>query len=193
MRKLPKEAGMRRVLVAASGALCLAMMTAGLDAAVLCVNPSGSVFLRDACKGNESPVNIAALGAVGPTGATGATGAAGPAGATGATGATGAAGTNVKTIAGFVYGNGSQYGAHFTVTKLSAGKYRLVFPAAEFSNYPAIAVSAWGIPGVLPTANVYYNVINASGDWESQVWLVGPDGITPVDIGFQFVAAEVSS
>ena len=188
---------MRRVVVAASGALALAMMTAGLEAAVLCSNPSGSVFVRDVCKGNETPLNLAALGLVGPTGptgvagATGATGATGDAGAAGAVGPVGPAGPGVKTIAGFAYTNGTQWGAGFTVTKLAIGKYKLTFPGAAFSQFPAIAVSSWGIPGALPTANVVYNVFQG-GEWVSEVWLTGPDGVTPIDSGFQFVAAEVS-
>ena len=162
---------MRRVMVVAAGALCVAM-TAGLDAAVLCSNPSGSVFVRDSCKGNETQLNPAALGLVGP---------AGP------------AGPGVKTVAGFVYGNGAQYGTGFTVTKLSNGKYKLQFPSTYFTDYPAIAVSAWGIPGVLPTANVVYNIYDPStGNFVSEVWLVGADGVTPVDTGFQFVAAQVT-
>jgi len=62
------------------------------DSAVLCVNASEVVFLRTACKANETAVNPVSLGLVGPTGPQGPSGPAGPTGATGATGPSGPAG-----------------------------------------------------------------------------------------------------
>jgi hypothetical protein len=184
---------MRRIVIGVVGVLAVAA-AAPLEAAVLCANPSGSVFVRDVCKANEVTLNAAALGLVGPAGPagpTGATGPAGPTGATGATGATGPAGAGVPTVAGFVYTDGHQFGTGFSVTKLSAGKYKLTFPTSSFTDFPAIAVSAWGIPGVLPTANVVYNIFDGpTQTFVSEVWLVGADGVTPVDTGFQFVAAQ---
>jgi len=108
----------------------LTATTASLDAAVLCANPSGSVFVRDECKNSETQLDLAALGLVGPPGPPG---------------------PGVKTIAGFIYADGAKYGNGFTVTKLAPGKWELLFPIAQFSDFPAVAVSAWGFPGVAPT------------------------------------------
>src|SRR5215467_5615446 len=173
-----EEVGMRRVMVVAAGALCVAM-TAGLDAAVLCSNPSGSVFVRDSCKGNETQLNPVALGLVGPAGPAGAPGTPGTPGAPGAQGPAGPQGTpgvDSPTLSGFVYTDGHVYGHGFIVTKLAVGKFKLEFPAGAFADYPAIAVSAWGIPGVLPTANVVYNVVDpVTHNFVSEVWLVAAD------------------
>ena len=51
-----------------------------VDGAVLCANPSGSVFVRGTCKPNETPLDPVALGLVGPAGPAGPSGPAGPAG-----------------------------------------------------------------------------------------------------------------
>ena len=152
---------MPRLVTTALGGTLL-MFAVSAHAAVLCSNPSGSVFVRAACKGNETQLDPAALG------------------------------LGTPAIAGFVYGDGTTFGSGFSITKLSDGKYQLRFPAAAFSNFPAIAVSAWGIPGVLPTANVVYNIFEGStNSWLAEVWLAGADGVTPVNSGFQFVAAQV--
>jgi len=95
------------------------------------------------------------------------------------------------TVAGFVPPNadiGNQKG--FTVTKLGTGHYKLVFPYSKFSDFPAIAASGWGIPGQVPTVNVFYNISNAEG-FVSEIWVVAPDGVTPVEAGFQFVATQI--
>jgi hypothetical protein len=62
---------------------------APVDAAVLCANPSGSVFVRDQCKANEQQLDLSALGLVGPPGPAGPVGPVGPAGPQGATGPAG--------------------------------------------------------------------------------------------------------
>jgi 2-iminobutanoate/2-iminopropanoate deaminase len=50
-------------------AMALSMLVAGEGtAAKLCANASGSVFVRDACKGNEQVLDPVALGLVGPPG-----------------------------------------------------------------------------------------------------------------------------
>ena len=153
---------MRRALFAVAG-LCLLIPAASAEATVLCSNPSGSIFIRDVCKSNETTVDLAALGV-----------------------------STTKTVAGFVYGDGHTFGSGFNILKISNGHYRLRFPAAEFTNFPAIAVSAWGIPGFLPTADVAYNSFDGpSNSWQSEIYLTAPDGVTLVDIGFQFVAAQV--
>lgn len=46
-------------------------------AAVVCRKGNGAMFVRDACKKKETPVDLAQFGAVGPTGPTGADGAPG--------------------------------------------------------------------------------------------------------------------
>jgi len=65
------------------GLLGVVAIAAYADAAVLCANPSGSVFLRDACKGKETQLDPVALGLVGPRGPQGPTGPQGPAGPAG--------------------------------------------------------------------------------------------------------------
>lgn len=65
------------------------------DAAVLCANPSDSVFLRTACKANEKTVDPVALGLVGPPGPQGPAGPAGPAGPQGPPGPPGPAGNTL--------------------------------------------------------------------------------------------------
>lgn len=67
-------------------------MASYAEALVLCVNPSGSVFVSSACKGSQVQLDPAAVGLVGPPGPQGPQGIQGPAGPTGATGATGPAG-----------------------------------------------------------------------------------------------------
>ena len=82
----------RRVLLPVM-AVFLFGISSYADAAVLCANPSGSVSLRQACKGNETPLDPVALGLVGPAGPQGPAGPAGPTGPPGPTGATGPAGS----------------------------------------------------------------------------------------------------
>src|SRR5688572_5300412 len=73
------------------------------------------------------------------------------------------------TVAGFVGGDGS-IGAQkgFTVTKLGTGRFKLVFPFSKFSDFPAIGVSAWGLPGQAPIINILYNV-GTPGGYESEI------------------------
>ena len=63
-----------------------------VDAAVLCSNASGSVFVRAQCNANEQQLDPAALGLVGPPGPAGAVGPAGPTGPQGPGGAAGPVG-----------------------------------------------------------------------------------------------------
>jgi hypothetical protein len=75
--------------------LVLTISAGYAEAAVLCANPSGSVFIRTACNSNETRLDPVALGLVGPqgpTGPAGPTGVPGPAGPTGPQGLTGATG-----------------------------------------------------------------------------------------------------
>lgn len=94
---------MKRLLVALMVLVTLALagISAYAETLVLCVNPSGSVFASQQCKGGTIQLNPAAVGLVGPqgpagpmgpTGATGPMGPAGPTGPMGPTGATGATG-----------------------------------------------------------------------------------------------------
>jgi hypothetical protein len=97
----------------------------------------------------------------------------------------------VPTVAGFVGINGeigNQKG--FTVTKLGPGHFELRFPTTIFSDHPAVAVSAWGIPGQNPIANVFFNDFN-NGSFRAQVVLRAADGVTPIDAAFQFVATQI--
>jgi hypothetical protein len=41
------------------------------------------------------------------------------------------------------------------------------------------------------SANVLLNTVGPAG-WRVEVWILGADGVTFVDWGFQFVAAQVS-
>jgi hypothetical protein len=106
------------------------------------------------------------------------------------TGPQGPAGPGVKTVAGFVDGNVQRYGHGFTVTKIGTGHYRLDFPNSEFTDFPAVAISAWGLPGFAPTINVTSNT--HPGAWEVDVMAFAPDGQTPANSAFQFVAAQVT-
>jgi len=67
------------------------------DAAVLCGNASGSVFVRDVCKSNETTLNPSALGLVGPPGPIGPAGPSGPAGPGGPAGPAGPPGPQGAT------------------------------------------------------------------------------------------------
>jgi hypothetical protein len=37
---------------------------------------------------------------------------------------------------------------------------------------------------------VFYNIGTAEG-FVSEIWVVAPDGVTPVNAGFQFVATQI--
>ena len=103
----------------------------------------------------------------------------------------GPAGPGVKTVAGFVDGQVNPYGKGFTVTKLGTGHCRLDFPNDEFTDFSAVAISAWGLPGFAPTINVASNT--HPGPWEVDIYATAPDGVTPANTAFQFVAAQVSN
>ena len=72
----------------------LMLVVSVANAAVLCANPSGSVFVRETCKSNETKLDPAALGLVGPQGPAGATGPQGVAGSAGTPGAPGVSGVS---------------------------------------------------------------------------------------------------
>src|SRR5262245_44081008 len=57
-----------RMLMVVAVVLTIAMPA---GAAVVCQKKSGAMFVREACKKKEAPVNLAQFGAVGPTGPTG--------------------------------------------------------------------------------------------------------------------------
>jgi Collagen triple helix repeat (20 copies) len=87
-------------------ALALVATVPGAQGAVLCVNSSGQLLVRDACKPSLTQVDPVALGLRGPTGPAGPTGPTGPqgpqglqgiAGSNGATGPTGPAGPTGPT------------------------------------------------------------------------------------------------
>ena len=122
------------------------------------------------CKPGEAPLTWSQTGPMGPVGP---------------------AGPGIKTVAGFVDGNVQPYGKGFTVTKLGTGHYRLDFPNSEFTDFPAVAISAWGLPGFAPTINVASN--SHPGPWEVDIYATAPDGVTPANTAFQFVAAQVTN
>jgi hypothetical protein len=127
------------------------------------------------------------IGLQGPKGDTGAKGDTGP---QGPKGDTGPAGPGVPTVSGFVYSDGATYGHGFSVTKLADGHFALDFPLNEFADFPAVSVSGWGIPGAAPIANVFSSTQTATA-WHEDIVIMTSDG-TPLDAGFQFVAAQVS-
>jgi hypothetical protein len=55
----------RRILPLLPVLLVIGML-GGAEAAVLCANPGGVVFMRDTCNGNEQQLDLAALGLGGP-------------------------------------------------------------------------------------------------------------------------------
>jgi hypothetical protein len=63
-----------RMLMVAMVALTIAMPA---NAAVICQKKNGAMFVREACKKKETPVDLAQFGAVGPTGPAGPAGPAG--------------------------------------------------------------------------------------------------------------------
>ncbi len=93
--------GLRKVGQIVAVLLVMTIAAGYVEAAVLCANPSGSVFLRATCNGSEIKLDPVALGLVGPPGPAGppgppgparAQGPAGPVGPQGPVGATGAQG-----------------------------------------------------------------------------------------------------
>ena len=78
--------GRMRLFVAV---MLLVGIPVSIDAAVLCSNPSASVFVRTQCKKNEQQLNPVALGLVGPQGPVGPVGPAGPQGPQGLAGISG--------------------------------------------------------------------------------------------------------
>ncbi len=107
---------MKRVLVSVMVLVTLVGICAHAEALVLCVNPSGSVFASEQCKGGAIQLNPVAVGLqgpagpagpAGPTGPTGATGPAGPTGPTGATGPAGPAGSSGNALFADVAGDGT--------------------------------------------------------------------------------------
>lgn len=56
------------------------VLTAPVDAAVLCAKKRGALAIRDACKPKETQVDVASLGLVGPPGPQGPVGPEGPPG-----------------------------------------------------------------------------------------------------------------
>lgn len=85
---------MKRSVLTLAALLIVTAMPAMVEAAVLCANPSGSIFVRTACKSGETALDPATLGLVGPPGPAGPRGEAGPAGPMGPIGATGSSGVS---------------------------------------------------------------------------------------------------
>lgn len=120
--------------------LCVGIAVS-VDAAVLCANPSGSVFVRAQCNSNEQQLNPAALGLVGPQGPAGPTGATGPAGPQGATGPAGPAGPQGATGPAGPQGPQGATGP--------AGPQGAVGPTGPAGNLGSIYVK-FGLPIVTP-------------------------------------------
>jgi hypothetical protein len=95
----------------------------------------------------------------------------------------------VPSVAGFVFDNGFTYGSGFTVNRLDTGQFEIFFSTSTFSNFPALAVSAWGVPGDLPHAIVVVNDF-VDGQWRAVVWVRGLYTNSFVNGGFQFVAGQ---
>lgn len=83
---------MKRVHAGLLGGVALLASASSAEALVLCVNPSGTVVVRETCRPGTAQLDPAAVGLVGPAGPTGPTGPAGPQGPTGPAGAQGPAG-----------------------------------------------------------------------------------------------------
>jgi hypothetical protein len=94
----------RLLLVALMVLVTLVGISAYAEALVLCVNPSGSVFASEQCKGGAIQLNPGAVGLTGlpgpagPAGPQGPAGSSGPAGPTGATGPAGPAGSSGNVL-----------------------------------------------------------------------------------------------
>ena len=74
------------------GVLSLVASLPSAEAAVLCVNSSGALFVRDNCKAGLTQLDPASVGLVGPTGPAGPTGPTGPTGPQGLAGSIGPVG-----------------------------------------------------------------------------------------------------
>ena len=83
---------MQRIHAGLLGGVALLASASSAEALVLCVNSSGSVVVRDACRPGTTRLDPAAVGLVGPAGPQGPTGPAGPQGAQGPAGPAGAQG-----------------------------------------------------------------------------------------------------
>ena len=148
-----------------------------VDGAVLCANPSGSVFVRGTCKPNETPLDPVALGLVGPAGPAGPSGPAGPAGPKGDIGPKGDTGAMGDPGPPGAAGPGLSDFSEVTaeaVTAADAGGRRALTatcPAGKMAvggNYSIFANGgnyAWGIApvssGTFSTSNLAVDPPNA--------------------------------
>src|ERR1041384_3774640 len=87
-----EETPMLRRLMLSIIVIGIAISAANADAATLCANASGSIFVRPACNANETPLDPVALGLIGPRGPAGPQGPQGVIGAQGPEGPQGVPG-----------------------------------------------------------------------------------------------------
>ena len=83
---------MQRIHAGLLGGIALLASASSAEALVLCVNSSGALVVRDACRPGTKQLDPAAVGLVGPAGPQGPTGPAGPQGPQGPVGPAGAQG-----------------------------------------------------------------------------------------------------
>src|SRR5262249_53517838 len=108
------------VLLAVS-VMLLVGVSSHADAQVLCTNASGAVFLRPACRDNETRLDPVALALTGPPGPVGPQGPAGPAGPTGPKGEAGI--SEAYTDAFLTVGGVTNEGKDLFVYPLPSGNY----------------------------------------------------------------------
>ncbi len=192
----------RRILIAAASATGLALIGGGIAYAGGVIPGSGGVIsacyqkaqgqLRvvpagQKCRPSEKALSWnqtgpqGATGPQGPAGPQGPTGPAGPQGATGPAGPQGPAGP-VHQVVGAVNADGTpQAGPTSYSVSLSGNTYKLLFPAAEFTNVPVTVVMPIG--GATVTADLEF--FNGT-QWESDVTFSAP-------AVFNFIASQLSS
>ena len=157
--------------------LLLVGISSRADAAVLCANASGMVFVREACGRNETRLDPVALGLVGPQGPTGPKGPQGEQGPAGAALFANVTGTGVLTN-----------GTATSVSRLSTGFYVVTF-AQNVSQCAVVAT-----PGSTGTGasrlNAWANASLGFIGTEVQIRFNGPDPdtvVTPVDTDFHLI------
>ena len=159
-------------------ALLLVGISARADAAELCANRGGAVFVRQACGPGETRLDPAALGLVGPQGPTGPAGPAGPQGEQGPAGA--ALFANV-TLAG-VLTNGTAVSA----SRLSTGLYAVTF-AQDVGQCTAVATPGSTGAGV-SLLDAWPNTAVNTSSTTVQIRFNRPGApVTPVDTDFHLI------
>jgi len=92
--------------------------------------------------------------------------------------------------AGYVNSNGTiAFGTGFTVSHTGTGQYTITYPQSDFTYFPAMGVTAFGLNGGLPIANLN-GVSCGNGKCKFMVGLYNSSNGSAMDNGFDFVIIE---